>query len=177
MKKKTKRRPAGIKVELQIAGELWRQVPTLETAGPEDRVFVTSTNPNGTTTVLFGDGTNGARLPTGTNNIAATYRPSKRFTAVVMQQGRVILDKDWGEAGQVPGRYFGLYRGFVANNVDPLSQRRVRVQVPAVFGDSALWAVPCGAAGAAATPTIGSTVWVAFEAGDPSLPVWLGVAT
>jgi len=177
MKKKTRRRPAGIKVELQIAGELWRQVPTLENTGPGDRVFVVSTDPNGATTVQFGDGTNGARLPTGTNQIAATYRTSKSFTAVVMQQGRVVLDKDWSDLDQAPGRFFGLYRGLVVNNADPSSQRRVQVQVPAVFGDQAIWALPCGVGGASAMPAIGSIVWVAFEAGDPSSPVWLGLAS
>ncbi len=36
------------------------------TAGPADRVFVTSVNPSGNTVVQFGNGTQGARPPTGT---------------------------------------------------------------------------------------------------------------
>lgn len=173
MKKNTRRRPGGIRVEFQIAGEVWRQVSTLEGLGPTDHVFVTTTDSNGATTVQFGDGVEGAPLPTGTGQITATYRLPKSFAAFVVQRGRVILDDGWSEAGPGTGRFFGVYRGLVVNDVDPLSQRRVEVQMPAVLGSQAAWALPCGTATA---PTIGSTVWVAFEAGDPSLPIWLGLA-
>ena len=43
-------------------------------------------NQSGTTTVRFGDGENGARLPTGADRVVAAYRSSKRFVAVVQQQ-------------------------------------------------------------------------------------------
>jgi len=120
MKRKTPRQTAGIKVEFQIGGELWREVPTFESAGPEDRVFVVSTNLNGSTSVFFGDGTNGARLPTAASNVTAIYRTSRHFSAVLMQQGRVIIDKGWNDPGQIAGRYYGVYPGVVAGNVEPL---------------------------------------------------------
>ena len=52
----------------------WREVSTLYPAGPRDRVFVTRDTPAGGVEVGFGDGTRGARLPTGTANVRATYR-------------------------------------------------------------------------------------------------------
>ena len=52
----------------------WREVPALYGAEPKDRVFVTRVGDDGKTTVQFGDGLTGARLPTGQENVRATYR-------------------------------------------------------------------------------------------------------
>ncbi|MBI1259055.1 MAG: putative baseplate assembly protein [Chloroflexi bacterium] len=52
----------------------WHDVPTLYGAKPEDRVFVTRLSDDSKTTVQFGDGITGARLPTGQENVRATYR-------------------------------------------------------------------------------------------------------
>jgi predicted phage baseplate assembly protein len=53
---------------------LWQEVPSFYDRGPTDRVFVTHRDDEGSTTVLFGDGVNGARLPTGQENVRASYR-------------------------------------------------------------------------------------------------------
>ena len=42
--------------------------------GPRERIFVTRTDDDGTTTVEFGDGQTGARLPAGRENVTAQYR-------------------------------------------------------------------------------------------------------
>ena len=42
--------------------------------GPRDRVYTTRAGDDGKVTVLFGDGATGARLPSGTENVRATYR-------------------------------------------------------------------------------------------------------
>jgi hypothetical protein len=52
----------------------WRETASLLSAGPSDRVFVTSTNGAGYTVVQFGNGVQGARPPTGMANIRAIYR-------------------------------------------------------------------------------------------------------
>ena len=40
-------------------------------------------------------------------------------------------------------RFYGVYRGTVESNVDPLLRGRVQVSVPEVFGDGRLaWAEP-----------------------------------
>jgi hypothetical protein len=175
MEKRKRRASIGIAIELQIDGEVWHRAASLENSGPDDRHFVLTTDESGTTTVRFGDGEHGARLPTGPDRLVAAYRSSKRFVAVVQQQGRVIVDKDWSESGLIAGRFYGVYRGVVRNNVDPMSQLRVQVQVIAVLGNQPLWAMPCRPVGAAAVPAVGASVWVAFEGGDPSLPVWMGI--
>lgn len=77
-------------------------------------------------------------------------------------------------------RFYGKYRGTVVNNVDPMQQGRLQVQVPDVAGLlPATWAMPCVPFagiqnGMFALPVIGSGVWVEFEQGDPQHPIWTG---
>jgi predicted phage baseplate assembly protein len=52
----------------------WREAPTLFGAGPRDRIYVVRIADDGKATVLFGDGKNGARVPTGHENVRAVYR-------------------------------------------------------------------------------------------------------
>ena len=68
--------PSGVVTTLQVRvhDALWREVPSLAGAGPADRVYVTKTNDDGKTTVTFGTGESGARLPTGSDNVRAVYR-------------------------------------------------------------------------------------------------------
>ena len=61
-------------LQLRVNDLLWHEVPTLYGSGPQDRVFVARTSDDGTTTVQFGDGITGARVPSGQLNVQATYR-------------------------------------------------------------------------------------------------------
>ena len=77
------------------------------------------------------------------------------------------------------GRFFGKYRGTIVNNEDPTSRARLKVRVPAVMGSAEIWALPClplagPGMGAYLIPEVGAGVWVEFEAGDPSYPIWSG---
>lgn len=77
-------------------------------------------------------------------------------------------------------RYYGKYRGMVLNNIDPMQQGRLQVQVPDVAGLApASWAMPCVPIaglqnGMVALPVIGSGVWIEFEQGNPEFPIWVG---
>lgn len=100
-------------------------------------------------------------------------------------------------------RFYGLYRGIVRVNIDSGEEHPfrglVKVAVPQVYGelvdDDLPWAEPCFPVlgggrgkragqsdadlgtvghGLIALPPVGSTVWVAFEQGDPQFPIWLG---
>ena len=61
-------------VELLVDGVRWAEVASLHGTGPTDRVFTRSTEEDGAAAVQFGDGRNGARLPSGNDNVRATYR-------------------------------------------------------------------------------------------------------
>jgi len=52
----------------------WHETGSLAGSLPIDRKFVTRTDDDGKTTVIFGNGKNGARLPTGQENVKAVYR-------------------------------------------------------------------------------------------------------
>ncbi len=75
-------------------------------------------------------------------------------------------------------RFFGKYRG-VVTDVDA-STMRVKASVPAVLGQQPSgWARPCtpfaGASmGFAFLPEVGTGVWIEFEGGDVSYPIWVG---
>jgi hypothetical protein len=76
-------------------------------------------------------------------------------------------------------RFYGKYRGLVKDNADPTSRGRLKVQVKSVCGDDAVWAMPCvpyagNGVGFVALPESGTGVWVEFESGDPSYPIWTG---
>lgn len=71
--------------------------------------------------------------------------------------------------------YYGLYRATVVSAVDPLRQRRLLVAVADVPAAGSAWAAACVPPGSRATPKTGAAVWVQFEAGDPTRPVWVGV--
>jgi predicted phage baseplate assembly protein len=61
-------------LQVRVNDLLWHEVPTLYGHGPHEHIYVTRLNDEGKTTVQFGDGINGARLPTGRENVRATYR-------------------------------------------------------------------------------------------------------
>lgn len=77
-------------------------------------------------------------------------------------------------------KFFGKYRGSVLNNVDPRRLGRLQVSVPSLKESAqATWAMPsfpCAGRhmGVWALPEIGTGVWVEFEEGDLTKPVWTG---
>jgi hypothetical protein len=76
-------------------------------------------------------------------------------------------------------RYFGKYRGKVVDNLDLMRLGRVKVSVDGVIDEGGLWAWPCvpyagPGVGFYCLPPSGAMVWVEFEGGDPSLPIWTG---
>lgn len=83
-------------------------------------------------------------------------------------------------AAQVRERFYGKYRGVVSNVDDPEQIGRIKVQVPEVLGSvESPWALPCTpypgmGEGFYAIPPVGAGVWIEFEAGDPSRPIWTG---
>jgi len=82
----------------------------------------------------------------------------------------------WTDEGP---RWFGKYRGRVVSNEDDTGRGRLEVAVPSVLGTVTKWAwpsVPYAGAGVGfySLPDPKTLVWVEFEAGDPSFPIWSG---
>jgi hypothetical protein len=81
-------------------------------------------------------------------------------------------------ADRLRHRYYGKYRGIVTT-VDAATLR-VKATVPAVLGTTPSgWALPCvpyagPGMGLFAVPEVGAGVWIEFEGGDVSLPIWTG---
>jgi hypothetical protein len=81
-------------------------------------------------------------------------------------------------ADRVYGRYYGKYRG-VVTEVEP-STMRIKATVPAVLLDrDSGWCTPCvpfagPQTGFCFLPEVGAGVWIEFEGGDPSFPIWSG---
>ncbi len=82
---------------------------------------------------------------------------------------------------RIDGRYYGKYRGQVSDNNDPSNLGRVRATVPRLLGDEETgWALPAFAYGGKseqglfAVPDVGAGVWIEFESGDLSYPIWSG---
>src|ERR1044071_7904330 len=77
-------------------------------------------------------------------------------------------------------RFFGKFRGTVSDNQDPSSLGRIKAQVPEVLVDvDTGWALPAlpysgNGVGVYTVPAVGAGVWIEFEAGDVSRPIWTG---
>jgi hypothetical protein len=82
--------------------------------------------------------------------------------------------------GGARASFYGKYRGTVMNNMDPLQLGRIQAFVPEVLGPvPSGWAAPCVpvagfGAGFLSLPFVGAGVWIEFEAGDISRPIWTG---
>jgi predicted phage baseplate assembly protein len=65
---------ADSELSVQIGDVEWVEKPTLFGVPPTERAYTLQTDEKGKVWVVFGDGGCGARLPSGQNNVRATYR-------------------------------------------------------------------------------------------------------
>lgn len=77
------------------------------------------------------------------------------------------------------GRYYSLYRSKVESTDDPERRGRIQVVIPGINADKPLWANPkfhnCGSGyGTFFPPEVGDTVYVFFELGNPTKPIYDG---
>jgi predicted phage baseplate assembly protein len=79
-------------LEVRVDDVLWNEVPSLFGRRPADQSYVVRQKEGGATRLIFGDGIMGARLPTGAENVRATYRsglgpegnvPAERLTLLL----------------------------------------------------------------------------------------------
>lgn len=81
-------------------------------------------------------------------------------------------------ADRIHNRFYGKYRGAVtAVDSDTL---RIKAHVPAVLGSTPTgWCLACvpyagNGVGLFLLPDVGAAVWIEFEGGDVSYPIWSG---
>jgi hypothetical protein len=87
-------------LEVQANAVEWTEAPSLYGQGPSQQVYATLNQSDGTTDVLFGDGVEGATLPTGTNNIQANYRIGSGSAGNVAAGAiTTLLDRPLGVSG------------------------------------------------------------------------------
>jgi predicted phage baseplate assembly protein len=70
----------------------WSEVDAFYGHGPLERIFITLIGDDGKVTVKFGDGRTGARLPTGEDNVTASYRTGTGSNGLV-KPGQISLLK------------------------------------------------------------------------------------
>jgi uncharacterized protein involved in type VI secretion and phage assembly len=81
----------------------------------------------------------------------------------------------------VDEKRFGKYRATVIDNQDPQKRGRLRLRIPSVLAEQdSDWALPClpygglDQQGMFFVPDVDAQVWVEFEEGDISRPIWVG---
>ena len=109
---------------VRVNGILWHEAANLWTTGPHDQVYTSRIADDGGVAVTFGDGRRGARLPTGVNNVQATYRSG------IGQAGRLDAER----LSLLPNRPAGIrsVRNPLATEggVDPESRDDARANAP-----------------------------------------------
>lgn len=111
-------------LEVRVDGVRWHPVRGFYGAGGDERVYIERVDEQGRTSVVFGDGSTGARVTSGKNNVTATYRHGLGLAGRVAAGAlRVALDRPPGlksAANPLPAYGGG----------DPETGERVRENAP-----------------------------------------------
>jgi predicted phage baseplate assembly protein len=118
--------PSGAKaaLEVRVNDVRWDEVPTLYATGSTDRAYAIRSDEQGKTYVQFGDGTRGARLPSGSGNVRARFRKGLGASGNVGSDTLAqLLDRPLGVRGvtnPVPA----------SGGVDPEPESAARASMP-----------------------------------------------
>ncbi|WP_294621645.1 phage baseplate assembly protein V [uncultured Roseovarius sp.] len=83
---------------------------------------------------------------------------------------------------ETTGKWYGKYKGKVVGNTDMTNSGRLKISLPDILKDKEPWADPCVPYAASDKnglffmPPTGTAVWIEFEGGDLSKPIWTGFA-
>jgi hypothetical protein len=111
-------------LQVLVDGNRWTEVPSLFGCRPTDRVYTVRIADDDKVTVGFGDGITGARLPTGVQNVTATYRVGTGSAgAVAARQLTLLMTRPLGVRGVTNPMPAGLC-------ADPDSPAMVRRNAP-----------------------------------------------
>jgi len=78
-------------LELRVNDLLWQEVPSLYRLQADSRAYSVRLTAEGKPQVIFGDGEQGARLPTGVENVRATYRSGIGLEGMVAANQLTLL--------------------------------------------------------------------------------------
>jgi len=78
-------------LEVRVDGVKWAEVPRLYGSEPTDEQYLIRHADDGTVALVFGDGVQGARLPTGVENVVATYRSGIGSPGMVAAKSLTLL--------------------------------------------------------------------------------------
>ncbi|MGI8806766.1 MAG: hypothetical protein ACR2KK_02720 [Acidimicrobiales bacterium] len=109
---------------VSVDGRSWDAVPTRYVAGPDDEVYSARLAPDGGVVVEAGDGVKGRRVPTGRNNVTASYRVGGGLG------GEVPAGAIDSLVGSVRGVKKVTGAGPTAGGADQDDERRLRSLVP-----------------------------------------------
>ncbi|MEH1947239.1 MAG: putative baseplate assembly protein [Nostoc sp.] len=118
--------PSGVAstLEVYVNDVRWQEVENLIDLSPTDRAYVTQTDSDGNTTIIFGNGEHGARLPSGIENVKAVYR------AGTGKSGNVSAEKINQLAMQPLGLSGVLNPIAATGGTDPESDYEIRRNAP-----------------------------------------------
>ncbi len=115
---------ASAELEVRVNDVRWNERSTLYGAKPGDRAYVVRSDEQGRTTVQFGDGTSGARLPSGATNIRATYRKGMGVAGNVAPGALAqLIDRPLGAKGV-------SNPSAAAGGIDPQDAATARASIP-----------------------------------------------
>jgi len=87
---------------IRVNDILWDEEKSLYWLDRKNRAFITQLADDGTVTVRFGDGKTGARLPTGSENVTATYRVGTGTQGMVKaSQLSLLISRPLGVQGVI----------------------------------------------------------------------------
>ena len=78
-------------LQLRVNNLLWDEAPSLYGLSARDQNYTVRIDDDGKANIIFGDGEQGARLPTGSNNVVATYRSGTGLEGEVPAGSLTIL--------------------------------------------------------------------------------------
>jgi photosystem II stability/assembly factor-like uncharacterized protein len=78
-------------LEVRVNQVRWQEVPSLYQRSPLETVYIVRRSETGVTTLTFGDGKSGARLPSGLENVTAVYRSGLGLAGQVQAQTLSLL--------------------------------------------------------------------------------------
>jgi hypothetical protein len=111
-------------LKVRVNDILWHESDSLVDMGPNDRKFITKTDDQGKTRVIFGNGVEGLRPPTGVENIKAVYRTGiGRVGNVKAGQISLLMTRPLGVKGVINPM-------MAEGGVDPEGVERARRNAP-----------------------------------------------